>query len=75
MRGVEGLMLLQQETAKGHEIKRCCIDSSASWQLGHPEGPAMPLFLRFSAVRVFSFKRVQMKNLTLGIASAFHTAF
>lgn len=70
MEGAEGMMLFQHEAKKGQDINKCCMVSSAAWQLGHLEGSKMPLFLRFSAVKILPWRSVHMKNLIFGIASA-----
>jgi len=75
MGGVEGMVLFQHEVVKRQEMNKCCMDSYVTLQFGHLEGSTKPLFLRFFAVRSFPCRRVHMKNLTFGIASALFKIF
>lgn len=59
----------QQSTAKGHFMNRWCIVSSSLQQVGHMDGPLMPLLCRFSTVKIFPFNKSHIKNFIFGRAS------
>jgi hypothetical protein len=65
-----------QTSFENSQVKRRCAKVSSSWMhKGQREGPAQPLLLRLSKVRMLLWVKVQAKRSTLGIEGKFQSSF
>lgn len=67
--------IFHSSRAKGQSTKIWSTDSSLQEHRGHLEGPAHPLFLRLSKVRILLCRRDQQKKSTFGREGKFQRVF